>query len=397
MAKTYSEINEKIRNKQAVVVNAEEIIALVDEIGLKKAAEEVDIVTTATFGAMCSSGAVLNTGHSNPRIKMQKAWLNNVPAYCGLAAVDIYLGATELPENDPGNYPYPGDFSYGGGHVIQDLIEGKDIRLRATSYGTDCYPRKELDTWINIKDLNEAYLLNPRNAYQNYNVAVNLSGRKVHTYMGTLKKNLGNANYATTGQLSPLFNDPLYKTIGIGTRVWLGGAQGYVYWQGTQHNPSVQRNEKGIPLGGAATLGLVGDLKKMSPDYIIGTSIRGYGVSLSVGLGVPIPILNEDILRHTTVKDEDITAPIIDYSDAYPNIRPDTLGKVSYAELKTGEITVKGQKVPTSSLSSYSKSLEIAEKLKKEIKQGKFLLSQPVQPLPPDDSFRLLKERKVEK
>ena len=102
-------------------------------------------------------------------------------------------------------------------------------------------------TWININDLNEAVLFNPRNAYQNYNVAVNRSDRTIYTYMGMLKPRLDNANYCSAGQLSPLLNDPCYTTIGIGTRIFLGGGVGYVIWQGTQHNPTVPRNDNGTP------------------------------------------------------------------------------------------------------------------------------------------------------
>jgi uncharacterized protein (DUF39 family) len=52
--------------------------------------------------------------------------------------------------------------------------------------------------------------------------------------MGTLLPQYGNVTYCTSGELSPLFNDPMFRTIGIGTRIFLGGAQGYVAWEGTQ-------------------------------------------------------------------------------------------------------------------------------------------------------------------
>jgi len=148
MSKTIAEINEKIRKGQAVVVTAEEVIDLVRDKGLKKAAQEVDVVTTATFGPMCSSGAYLNTGHPTPRMKFGggSVHLNDVPAYPGFAAVDIFIGATALPDNDPRNKIHPGEFNYGGGHVIEELVAGKDIRLVATAYGTDCYPRKRIET-----------------------------------------------------------------------------------------------------------------------------------------------------------------------------------------------------------------------------------------------------------
>lgn len=401
MSKTIKDINEKIARGKAVVVTAAEIIDLVEAKGVKQAAEEVDVVTTGTFGPMCSSGAYINVGHAKPRIKLGggKVSLNDVPVHAGLAAVDVYLGATALPDDDPRNKVYPGEFRYGGGHVIEDLVAGRDVKLTAEAYGTDCYPRKRLETWINIADLNEAVLFNPRNVYQNYNCAVNLSDKVIYTYMGVLKPGLGNANYCSAGQLSPLLNDPLYKTMGIGTRIFLGGGVGYVIWQGTQHNPGVPRNENGVPKAPAGTLAVMGDLKQMKAEWLLGTSFQGYGVTLTVGIGIPIPILNEEICRFTAVRDDELTAPIIDYSRAYPYCEPGNLGEVTYTELKSGSIKVGDKEVPTSPLSSYSKAVEVAEILKGWIAEGKFLLTEPVASVPGPDSgyaFRPLVERPVE-
>ena len=125
MMKTIKEINEKIKKGEAVIVRADEMPEIYEE-NPKRAAKEVDIVTTGTFGAMCSSGALLNFGHSDPPIKMQRIWLNNVEAYTGLAAVDAYLGATQLSE-DRG-------FEYGGAHVIEDLVKGEEVNLKATAF-----------------------------------------------------------------------------------------------------------------------------------------------------------------------------------------------------------------------------------------------------------------------
>jgi uncharacterized protein (DUF39 family) len=400
MAKTIAEINEKIRKGKAVVVTAEEVIDIAKEKGIRKAAEEIDVVTTGTFSPMCGSGAFLNIGHSKPRIKLGggKVYLNDVPVYTGIAAVDVFIGATALPDDDPRNKFYPGEFNYGGGSVIQELVAGKDIRLTAAAYGTDCYPRKKLETLINIRDINEAILFDVRNAYQNYNVAVNLSDKVRYTYMGVLKPNLGNANYCSAGQLSPLLNDPYYKTIGVGTKIFLGGGIGYVAWHGTQHNPTALRGDNGVPRRGAGTLAVIGDLKQMKPEWLVGTSMLGYGCTLTVGIGVPIPILSEEILRYTTVSDAGILAPIVDYSEAYPERKPDILGEVSYAELKSGHIKVQGKDVPTSSLSSYPKAVEIASILKKWIEKGEFLLTEPVAPLPGLESgigSKPLKERPI--
>jgi len=380
--KTYKEINEKIRQGRAVVLTAEEMIDMVGRSGDIEAARKVDVVTTGTFSPMCSSGAFLNFGHTAPRIRASKVWLNDVPAYGGIAAVDCYIGATEVVEGDPLNSVYPGEFNYGGGHVIQDFVAGNVIRLRAEGYGTDCYPARKYERNITIGDLRDSILFNPRNAYQNYSCAVNMSDRTIYTYMGMLRPRMANANYATSGQLSPLFNDPYYRTIGIGTRIFLGGAQGFVAWQGTQHNPHAKRGSSGVPLEGAGTIATIGNLKEMSPEWLVGASMLGYGVSLYVGIGIPIPVLNEEMARYTAVKDEDIHTQIYDYSMDYPKGLAKSLGQVSYKDLRSGTIVLNGQQIATSPLSSYFKAREIAQILKDWIERGDFLIGEPQQLLP---------------
>ena len=372
--KTYDEINAKIKKGNVVVVTAEEMVNIVKENGPADAAHEVDIVTTGTFAPMCSSGVFINFGHSNPPIKASEVRFNNVPAYGGIAAVDCYLGATEPCRDDPLNKAYPGEFNYGGGHVIQDLINGKRITLQASGYGTDCYPNRAIERKVRLSDIPMATLTNPRNAYQNYNCAINTGKRTIYTYLGVLKPNIGNANYCSAGELSPLFNDPLFKTIGIGTRIFLGGGVGYVTFYGTQHNTDVKRAPNDTPMQPAGTLFVMGDLKQMDPRWLVGISILGYGCSLAVGLGIPIPILNEDMATYTSVSDSDLYTQIIDYCHDQPARKNKNYGQISYAELKQGEIQIKGKTIPTVPLSSMVRAREIANTLRNWILEGSFLL-----------------------
>jgi len=381
-SKSIREINKRIKEGRVVVVTADEMAEIVKEKGPEKAAREIDVVTTGTFAPMCSSGAFINFGHTKPAIKAAKVWLNGVPAYAGIAAVDIYVGAAEPAEDDPLNRVHPGEFKYGGGHVIHDLVAGKRVNLIATAYGTDCYPNKRVEKRVKLSDLPYSVLLSPRNAYQNYNCAINLSVKTIYTYMGVLKPRAGNANYSTSGQLSPLLNDPYYLTIGLGTRIFLGGAQGYVVGPGSQHNPGVSRNKNGVPVSPAGTLMVTGNLKEMDPKWLAGVSMLGYGCSLAVGLGIPIPILNEEMARYTGVSDEKLFTQIIDYGNDYPKGEAKSLGQVSYAELKSGTIQFNGQDVPTVPLSSYVRALEIARILKSWIEKGEFLLTEPVNMIP---------------
>ena len=381
MSKTYQEINEKIARGEAVIVTAEEVVDIVKERGIKEAADYVDVVTTATFGPMCSSGAFLNLGHANPPIRMTEISLNNVEGYGGLAAVDTYVGATET-STDRGA-------EYGGAHVICDLIDGKDIHLHATSPGTDCYPRKEIDTWISLDDINEAYLYNPRNCYQNYNAAVNTSKKRIYTYMGILHPNMGNITYSTSGELSPLLNDPLYRTIGMGTRIFLAGNQGYVAWQGTQFNSGCVRDEKGYPVGGAGTLAVAGDLRGMDTRYIQPAVFERYGVSMFVGIGIPIPILDEEMMSFVSVENKDLHTNLIDYSNSDHPV----LKQVSYAELRSGAVEVDGKTIRTSPLSSLDRAREIADVLGDWMKKGEFFLQEPIQRFPLGNTLNALKIR----
>ena len=378
MAKTYAEINDKIKKGTAVVLTAEEVSELAKTLSPKEIAEKVDVVTTATFGAMCSSGAFLNFGHANPPIRMEKIELNGIRVSGGLAAVDTYVGATDCNPENP---------SYGGAHIIEDLIAGKEITLEAWGIGTDCYPRKHIQTVISKDSINEAILYNPRNAYQNYNVATNSTDKIKYTYMGTLLPKLRNASYSTAGELSPLLNDPECRTIGLGTHIFLCGTEGYVTWNGTQFHSTKETNEYGIPTSNARTIAVIGDLKNMSTEFLRGVYYEKYGVSMFVGIGIPIPILDEDLARRVSIRNEQIETTVVDYGDGNK-----ILGKTNYAALQSGEIEVNGHKIKTAPVASLSKARQIAEILKSWIQKGDFLLTEPVRPMPTGTSLKGLQE-----
>lgn len=359
--KTFEEINRRILDGSAVVLTAEEMIAHVKEHGLQKAAEDVDVVTTGTFGAMCSSGVFINFGHSDPPIKMEHVLLNGVEAYHGNAAVDVYLGVTKMSELRP--------FEYGGGHVIEDLLLGKTVQLEAEGYATDCYPRTHLKTALTLDDVNQAILCNPRNAYQRYVCATNSTNKTLYTYMGKLLPEFENATFSGAGQLAPLQKDPGFETIGTGTRIFLGGGLGHVVGEGTQHSPESM----------FGTLMVTGDLKQMSAEFLKGVSFTKYGTSMFVGIGVPIPVLNERVAKNCARADEEITTDVVDYGIARRD-RP-KLRQVSYAELKSGYITINGKDVRVKPLSSFAKAREIAGILKDWILRKQFTLGKPVDPI----------------
>jgi uncharacterized protein (DUF39 family)/NAD-dependent dihydropyrimidine dehydrogenase PreA subunit len=361
MSKTIAEINEKIKKRTVTVVRADEMVGMVKELGPESAAEKVDVVTTGTFGAMCSSGVFFNFGHASPPIRMSRVWLNDVEAYSGVAAVDAYLGATQTSESR--------GIEYGGAQVIEDLLRGRKVELRGVSGGTDCYPRKEIMAEITLEGLNQAIMCNPRNAYQCYHAAVNTSKITKYTYMGKLLSKCRNISYSGAGELSPLNNDPEFKTIGVGTRIFIGGNTGYITGNGTQHDP----------INGFATLMVQGDLKGMSHEYVRAASLTNYGCSLYMGIGVPIPVLNTEIALRTSIADKDICTTLLDYGNSGKD-KP-VLKEVTYAELKSGMVELKGKQIRTASLSSQSMAVKIAEELKKWIEERDFTLTEPVENL----------------
>ncbi len=385
--RTIAQINEKIRDRSVVVWTVEELKTKVADIGVTQAAKQVDVITTGTFEPMESSGAIINLGHTDPPIKIRRCWLDGVPAYAGFGAVDLYLGATQVVD-----YSGMGDGldiddskERGGGHIIEDLIAGKPIQLRSLGQVTDCYPRSSFETTITKETINQFYLFNPRNLYQNFIVGVNGGDRPLFTYLGPLQPRLANAVYSNPGAISPLLNDPDLKLIGIGTQIFLGGGIGYISWEGPQHFPLQKRLPNRTPIGPAATLALIGDAKQMNSKWVRGCYFKNYGPSLMLGVGVPLPVLNEEVVNSCTVQDRDIVAPVVDFSIPR-RVRP-TFGLVSYAQLKTGKITIEGKSVRVAPLASIFLSRQVALELKQWIENGEFTLTEPVASIPMNRSF----------
>ena len=386
--RTIAEINDKISRGQAVVWTVAEVKAKVAELGVTQVFEQVDVITTGTFEPMESSGAIINLGHTDPPIKIRQCWLDGVVAYAAFGAVDLYLGSTaiadyNLQETDP-NSRDGASWERGGGHVIEDLIAGKSIHLKALGQKTDCYPRAAWENTITKDSINQFYLFNPRNLYQNFIVGVNGGDRTLYTYLGALQPRLGNAVYSNPGAISPLLNDPDLNTVGIGSKIFLGGGIGYIAWEGTQHFPLQRRLPNRTPIGPAATVALIGDAKQMNADWVRGCYFKNYGPSLMLGVGVAYPVTQEAIVHNCSVLDRDIVAPVIDFSIPR-RVRP-TFGLVSYEQLQKGHVTIDGKSVRVAPLASRYRSLKVAQELKQWIEAG-FTLTEPVAPLPSDRSF----------
>jgi uncharacterized protein (DUF39 family) len=303
---------------------------------------------------------------------MERVWLNDVEAYGGVAAVDAYIGATQQSDTR-------GE-QYGGAHVIEDFIAGKAIELRASSKGTDCYPRRTIRSELLLEHLNQAIMCNPRNAYQRYNAATNTSDRLLHTYMGLLLPGNGNITYSGAGVLNPIMNDPHLRLIGGGVPAFLCGAPGMVIGEGTQHSSA----------GGFGTLMVTGDMKVMSQEFLRAATMYRYGVTLYVGFGVPLPVVDTGVVRTTAVRDEDIEVDVVDYG--IPSRSRPSLLKVTYADLRSGTVELNGEEVRTSSLSSFRKAREVATVLREWIEHGKMELALPTRRIDPEKRVKPMHE-----
>ena len=388
--RTIAKINDKIINGQVVVWTIEELKTKVQDLGVSQAFKQVDVICTGTFEPMESSGAIINLGHTDPPIKIRQCWLDGIPAYAGFGAVDLYLGATAMAdygsnETIDGMIGAKSHQERGGGHVIEDLIAGKSVHLRAIGQQTDCYPRASFENTITKDTINQFYFFNPRNLYQNFIVGVNGGDRPLYTYLGSLQPRLGNAVYSNSGAISPLMNDPDLNLIGIGSKIWLGGGVGYIAWEGTQHFPLQKRLPNRTPIGPAATVALIGDAKQMNSRWIRGCYFKNYGPSLMLGVGVPLPVLQEEVIHRCAVQDREIVAPVVDFSIPR-RVRP-TFGLVTYQQLKSGRITIDGKSVRVAPLASIALSRQVAIELKELIIAGKFTLTESVASLAGDRSF----------
>jgi uncharacterized protein (DUF39 family) len=176
-------------------------------------------------------------------------------------------------------------------------------------------------------------------------------------------------------------NDPAYDTIGIGTRIFLGGGIGYIIGEGTQHNPK----------SGFGNLMVKGDLKQMNSKFLVGATFHNYGVTLYVGMGIPIPILSEESVEKAAIRDKEVFTRILDYSVSSRD-RP-VLREVSYAELKSGKVEIIGKTARTASTSSIQKAQEIMKELKDWISKARFYVTEPVEKLSPDAEYHHMRMR----
>jgi putative methanogenesis marker 16 metalloprotein len=293
-SKEFSEILERIERGEAVVLTAEEVSRLVEDED-RSSLDEVDVVTTATRAVMSGTYALLTFPVAGPGsfLRAKNVWLNGISAQVGpcpnekLGVLDMVIFGTAHSRDRP---------DYGGGHLFRDLVEGKTIQVEVQTDEGGL-----LQAEVGLEDMPQARMFGSRHAFKNYSAFVNPGDQPVRTIFHArgFEPHCQGATFSGCGQINPLKNDPLLETIGIGTRILLNGAEGYVLGTGT-------RSSRDRPnLSGFA------DMHHMTAEYM-GGFVTGLGPECICSLAVPVPVISSTILEEIARRDREIALPVND-------------------------------------------------------------------------------------
>jgi len=294
--RTIDEINQKLRRQEAVVVTADEFKQMVRR---GKEVEHVDVVTTATMGIMSGTAALfcIPFGERGIFERVKKAWLNDVPAYPGpcpnerLGMVDLIIYGTDHASQE-----------YGGGHILRELVEGKEVRLKVESK-----EGRQVEASFTLNDLEFARIFGTRLCFKNYMAFVNKGDDALETIFSVapLKGNLKEATVCGCGEINPLQNDPGLKTVGVGTKILVNGAVGYVLGAGTRSSAK------------KPNISVIADMKGMDPRFMGGFKTSA-GPECLTSIAIPIPVLDSEVLEGLKVLDEEIPLPIAEIHTREP-------------------------------------------------------------------------------
>ncbi len=299
-SRTFSEIQEKIDRGDVVILTAQEICDRV-RTGETFEYQDIDVVTTATSALMSGTYAVLSFKIAEPDTftKAGKVWINSVPAQVGpcpnerIGILDLIVLGTQASINDPG---------YGAGDLFRELVTGKQVKVEIQ---TD--DGQKLTSFTTLKQIPHAMLHASRNAFKNYLAFVNPGKEEVSTIFHSemMKGSYEEMTFCGCGELNPLENDPELKTIGIGTKVLINGAQGYVTGAGTRSTAD-KPNLTGLA-----------DMHTMNPEFMGGFT-TGHGPDIITTWAVAIPVLDKEMLTHILKTDEQIPLKVVDVRNRNP-------------------------------------------------------------------------------
>jgi len=277
-------------------MTAQEISSLIESSERSKLSE-VDVVTTATRAIMSGTYAVFSFPVARPAsfLRAKRVWINGIAAQVGpcpnenLGILDLMVFGTAHSRSQP---------NYGGGHLFRDLVERKKVHVEV-----ETNDERTLHAKVGLDEMPHARLFGSRHAFKNYSAFVNAGIEPVNTIFHSrgFAPHCREATFSGCGQINPLKNDPLLESIGIGTRVLMNGAEGFVLGTGT-------RSSKERPnLSGFA------DMHKMAAEFM-GGFVTSAGPECICAWAVPIPVISKTILEEIARQDRDIALPVNDVS-----------------------------------------------------------------------------------
>lgn len=305
--RSIKEINQKIEKGQATVLSAEEVSQLVRE-GEEPKAEDIDVITTGTCGIMSGTAAILHIPVAGPG-KFKKAktiLLNGVPGFPG-PCPNEWLGSVDLMVYGTAHSIY--DANYGGGFLFKDLVRGEEIQVELESTHGE-----KIKSSTTLVEMGTAKMLGLRMAFKNYTAFVNPAAEPISSIFHAVNMEgpYKSLSFSGCGELNPLQNDPLLETVCMGSRVLLNGAEGIILGKGTRSS-----DEK-------PNLMVAADMQEMDAHYLGGFK-TGAGPEVFDSVALAIPVLNDNILKQTYIKNEDIKLPVADIRG-----RHDVLGYTHY-------------------------------------------------------------------
>jgi putative methanogenesis marker 16 metalloprotein len=310
MVDSYQEIVRRVENKEAVIMTAQEVADLV-QAG-ESTPPDVDVVTTATRAVMSGTYAILSFPVARPAsfIRARSAWINGVQAVVGpcpnenLGVLDLIVLGTAHSRSRP---------DYGGGHLFRDLVERKPVQVEVE---TD--DGRRLEAEVSLEDMPSARLFGSRHAFKNYSSFVNAGTEPINTifHSRSFAPRCKEATFSGCGQINPLKNDPLLESIGVGTRILMNGAEGFILGTGT-------RSSRERP-----NLSAFADMHRMEAE-LLGGFITSAGPECICSLAVPVAVISERILAEIARPDRRIPLPVNDVNSRT------AIGEADYGDVWT--------------------------------------------------------------
>jgi L-aspartate semialdehyde sulfurtransferase len=294
LQKSIQEINQKIKEGEATVLTAEEVTNLVMD-GEEPTAEDIDVVTTGTCGIMSGTAAIFHIPVSDPGSfkKAKNILLNGVPGFPGpcpnewLGSVDLIMYGTAHSIQDP---------QYGGGFLFKDLVSGEKIEIEVEDYYGNI-----IKSTATLEEFGTAKMVGTRFAFKNYTAFINPTSEPISSIFNAVDMDgpFKGISFSGCGELNPLQNDPQLKSFRQGSKLLINDSEGLFIGSGTRSSP-----EK-------PNMMITADMKEMDPHYMGGFR-TGAGPEVYNSVATAIPILDDEILRMTFIKNEDILLPIAD-------------------------------------------------------------------------------------